>query len=180
MQARVEEKIRAATARLGAKGVEKISVSALCEKAGVSRASFYVYYKDIDDLIAKTRLYIIDKLDQQLCVLIDSGEATAKGNVPLVLDETDLVLLKCFTGKHIFWEFAYEANKMIFPRYEKKMIERYGEKYYNENKKTFELLINGGIGILYFDLLSYDKQTYKKNFVRVAKIAQNLFPGIKI
>ena len=66
----IEAKIRKAMAELAKKGVEKISVSDLCKKAGVSRASFYLYYNDMDDLIEKTLLYIVDKFGEQLSLIL--------------------------------------------------------------------------------------------------------------
>ena len=55
------------------------------------------------------------------------------------------------------------------------LIERWGEAYYNENKEKFEFLLNGGVAILYFDLLNFDKETYRKNMQRISQIAFEFF-----
>lgn len=175
MPASVEEKLRMTLAMLAEKEKEKISVSALCEKAGVSRASFYIYYEDLDDLINKTRNYIVNKLDKQLSVLLDVKDGKSFSESSLILTKTDIALLKGFTGKHIYWEFAIEANRIIWPKYEKKMIERWGEEFYNKNKEKFEFILNGGIATLYFDLLNFDKSTYVKNMGRISEIACEFF-----
>ncbi|MBQ9956848.1 MAG: TetR/AcrR family transcriptional regulator, partial [Ruminococcus sp.] len=154
---------------------EKISVSALCEKAGVSRASFYIYYADLEDLVNKTRNYIVNRLDEQLGVLLDVKDGKSFSESSLILTRTDIALLKGFTGKHIYWEFAVEANRILWPRYEKKMIERWGEKFFNENKEKFEFFLNGGVATLYFDLLNYDKTTYMKNMRRITEMASEFF-----
>ncbi len=175
MQISVEEKLRRTMAKLADKNIEKISVSSLCEKADISRASFYIHYNDMDDLIDKTREYIINKLDEQLNILLDIKDGVYYGKDLMVFDAVDISLLKGFTGKHVYWDFAMNANSIIFPRYKNKMIERWGEKYYNENKEKFEFLLNGGVATLYFDLLNYDKENYSKNLQRIAEIAYEFF-----
>lgn len=174
MQNLVEEKLRVTLAKLADNGTKKISVAALCEKAGISRASFYIYYSDLDDLINKTREYIINKLYEQLKIIVDIKSEEFSEETHMIFDDVDIALLKGFTGKNVYWEFAIEANNIIFPRYEKKMKERWGEEYYNNNKEKFEFLINGGIATFYFDLLNYDKAECVKNMKRTADIVREL------
>lgn len=76
-----------------------------------------------------------------------------------------------YTGKHVYWDFAVEANSVISHRFEKKMIELWGEEYYNENRERFEFLLNGGVGTLYFDLMNYNREEYIRNMSRIAKIS---------
>lgn len=175
MQNKVELKLRKALAELAYKEVEKISVSALCEKAEISRASFYLYYKDIDDLIAKTREYIINKLDEQLNVILHIKDGISTDIHRIVFTDDDIALLKGYTGKHVYWDFAVDTNRIITPRYNKKMIERWGEDYFNKNKAKFEFLLNGGVATLYFDLINYDRATYITNIIRITEIANELF-----
>lgn len=175
MQNSVEAKLRKVMAELAEKNVEKISVTSLCEKAGVSRASFYIYYKDLDDLINKTREYVINKLHEQLNVILDGKDGKEHYKYKIVFSEDDIALLRAFTGKHVYWDFAVDANKIIVPRCEKKMIERWGEDFYNEHRAVFEFVLNGGIATLYFDLLNFDRETYVKNMKRISDIADELF-----
>lgn len=175
MQVSVEERLRRTVAELSIKNVEKISVSALCEKAEVSRASFYLYYKDMEDLISKIREYIINKLDEQLNIILDIIDGGIKDKNRVVFTQEDIALLKVLTGKHVYWDFAVDANSIIQPRYEKKMRERRGDEYFEKNKEKFEFLINGGIATLYFDLTDFDRETYLKNMRRITQIAEELF-----
>lgn len=175
MQNSVELKLRRTLAELAYKEVEKISVSALCKKADVSRASFYLYYKDIDDLIVKNREYIIDKLDEQMNIIFDINYVANEDKYRIVFTEDDRALLKGFIGKDIYWNFAVDANRIITPRFRKKMIERWGEEFYNENKEKFEFILNGGVASLCLDLLNFNKDTYIKNMQRITDIANIIF-----
>ncbi len=178
MQSNVELKLRRTLAELADKEVEKISVSALCEKADVSRASFYIYYKDMDDLIAKTREYIINKLIDQLNIILDIRDGVRNDKNRVIFDDDDISLLKGFVGKHIYWNFAVDANRIITPRFKKKMIERWGEDYYNENEEKFEFVLNGGVATLCLDLMFFNKETYIKNMQRISDIANEIFSDI--
>ena len=175
MQNNVEVKIRKAMARLTEKNVRKISVSALCEKAGVSRASFYIYYKDLEDLIEKTREYIVNKLDEQFTILVEITDDDYTEEKCMIFDDIDIALLKGYTGRDVYWEFAVKANMIIGPRFEKKMKELHGEEKYNKNKEIFEFILNGSIGTFYFDLLNCDKATYIENIRRTYEIVKELF-----
>ena len=167
----VEEKLKEAFAELATKEAEKISVSALCEKADVSRASFYIHYKDLDDFVSKSREYIIDKLFEQFGIIFSLKK---NDKYKVIFTEKDIALLKGFIGNHVYWDFAIDANSIIGPRFKKLMIERYGEAFYSENKEKFEFLLNGGIALLCLDLMFYNKETYIKNIYRIAEIANKI------
>lgn len=169
----VEYKLRKALAEEAEKNSEKTYVSTLCEKAKVSRASFYLYYTDLEDFINKTREYIIDKLYEQLLVIMNI-HPTQKGRAKIVLDEVDLKLLKAYTAKNVYWDFAVTANKILTPKFKALMIERWGEEFFEEKKHIFEFLLNGGIASLYFDLTNYNKETYLKNMDRIGSITKEL------
>ncbi len=170
----VEVKVRKAMAELARKNIEKISVSAFCEKAGISRASFYLYYKDMDDLVEKNLEYIVEKFDEQLCLILNVKNRPYEEKYCIVFSEDDIALLKAFTGKNIYWKFAVFANNVIVPRFREKMIAFWGEETYREKEKVFEFLINGGTATLYFDLINYDRETYIKNMQRIAEITSEL------
>ena len=43
-----------------------ITVKEICEKAGVNRSTFYLHYETVDDLLAESAQYIIDKLIEHM------------------------------------------------------------------------------------------------------------------
>ena len=174
MKSKVEKNLIEAFSEIADKGEDKVSVSLLCEKADVSRASFYLYYKDIEDFSDKCLIYVVEKIYEQLMVIMDVARNTSADKQKIVLSEEDIRLLKAYTGKDVYWDFAKTANGIIWKRFSKLMIERWGEEYYNENKMVFEFLLNGGIATLYFDLIDFNKQKYLKNMDRITAIVKEL------
>ena len=178
MESKVEKSLYEALAEIAGKSEEKISVSSLCEKADVSRASFYIYYKDIDDFEKKCRTYISEKLFAQVLTITEN--AITPNQCRILLDESDIKLMRFFTGKHAYWGFAESANSVIAPRFKEKMIERWGEVFYEENKLLFEFILNGSIAMLYLDLLDFNKAKFVKSMNYITNIIRELFPLDKL
>ena len=51
---------------LSRRNINEINVSEICEKAGVSRMSFYRNFKSKDDLVEKSLMKILEKLKAML------------------------------------------------------------------------------------------------------------------
>ena len=158
------------------KNDEKLPVSTLCKKAGVSRAGFYVYYKDMEDFIDQGREYIVNRLFEQMMHIMKVEDNKQSRLNSLILTDTDIDLFKIYIGKHAYQDFALAANRVIFPKYEVVMIERWGEEYYEKNKQVFEFAFNGAFSMLVIDLLDFDKNTFIKNMGRITGIMKALFP----
>ncbi len=173
METNIDQKLRKAYIELVKKDEEKISVSALCKKGNVSRASFYIHYNNIDEFITKTRNYIVTKLFEQMISIIETSEASKPNK--LIFNETDLELFRIYIGTHNYQDFAFTANEILYPKYKELMVERWGEKYFEENERLFEFAINGAVGMLCLDLLYFDKETFMKNGKRMTRLIKDLF-----
>lgn len=174
MESKIEIKFYETFARWVSKSDEKLSVSSLCKKADVSRASFYIYYKDIDDFEDKCRDYIIEKLFGQIFIFLENS---AKPDIcHMIFSDSDIKMLKYFTGKNSYWDFAESGNEIIWGNFEKIMTERWGKEYFEANKLTFEFALNGSVAALYFDLLNYDKEIFARNMTYITNIMKDLFP----
>ena len=75
MDSAVERKLLKAYNELLRKNADKITVTSLCEKADVSRATFYLYYSSINEFTEKCREYIIKKLNAQAKLIITCDES---------------------------------------------------------------------------------------------------------
>lgn len=174
MENKIEIKLREAYSKLISKSAEKLTVKTLCEKADVSRAGFYLYYKDLEDFIAACRSYIVEKLCEQLKIAM-RNTSTAK-EYKMIFSETDIKLLKGFTGKHDYWDFAVMGNNIIWPEIKSILVGYWGEEYFNKNSEKFEFMITGSIATLYFDIINYDKETFYKNMIYTNNLVDELFP----
>lgn len=178
MAGKVEEQLRKAFVELMKTDDEKISVSALCKKGNISRASFYVHYDSIEEFVEKNREYTVNRIFDQMLSTIDAAGCIDRKykSYKMILTDTDIGLLSIYIGKHSYQHFAYTANKLIYPKFRKLMIEHWGEEYFTENESTFEFALNGSVAMLCIDLLSYDKETFTKNAHRITAIMKDLFP----
>ena len=59
-------------------GEDKISVSNLTEEADISRATFYLYYQNIDEFKEDTQKYIMSLFIKQIRMFLDAGKAGAQ------------------------------------------------------------------------------------------------------
>ncbi len=173
MENKVKTKLYEAYAKRVSKSDEKLSVSVLCEKADVSRASFYIHFKDIEDFEDKCRDYIIDKLFEQIFTFMKLRVNPYACD--MIFSSSDINMLKYFTNRHTYWDFAEKANVIIGDKFKTLMISRWGEEYYENNKDVFEFALNGSVATLYFDLLNYDEETFKRNMGYIANIVRELF-----
>ena len=79
--AETKERIRDAFFELYAeKKIERISIKEITEKAGLNRGTFYVYYKDIYDLLERTEDELIEELMEKV-----------KGIVTMILRDADII-----------------------------------------------------------------------------------------
>lgn len=177
MENKVKNNLLRALSEIAQGSKDKLTVSELCAKAGVSRASFYLYYTDIDDFYNKTRLYIIEKLYEQVIAIMQAADA-GQDKQKILLTDVDINLLKAYTDINLYWDFVILANDIIWKHFDKLMTERWGEDFYYRNKAYFEFMLSGGIGTLYFDLIASDKSDYLKSISRIVKIKRELFKDL--
>ncbi|WP_223694854.1 TetR/AcrR family transcriptional regulator [Leifsonia poae] len=84
-------KLRAAFLELAHEDPEKLTVSAICERTGIDRATFYRHFDSIDDLVADALADLADQANQQ-------WEATSTGS-GLQLPESTAIFVRYL--KHV-------------------------------------------------------------------------------
>jgi len=60
------------------KGFDNVKIQEITERAGLNRATFYLHYRDKNDLLVKHMTYTLEKLDQTVDIppVIDNGRLT--------------------------------------------------------------------------------------------------------
>lgn len=91
---------------LSEKDITKVSVSELCKKADINRATFYRYYLDIFDLLSKIQNEFVDELKDSY------KDYNSKDNE---LCDYVLALLKtCLNNKNLVKILFYSKNSISF------------------------------------------------------------------
>lgn len=90
------------------KPFEYITVSEICETAGVNRSTFYLHYENTSDLLKETTDYVIDRFTSYFAV--DAESITAK------FADCNLQDLKFISDKylHPYLSFIAENQRVFF------------------------------------------------------------------
>lgn len=178
MDKKINKRLLAAYAELIKKNEDKITVTLLCEKANISRASFYLYHKDIDSFIESIREYLINKFYKQMELILSVSDNELKSVLlrkNLVFDDSELKVLIFLALGSNFLAYAVDSQKFMLPRLELFFINSFGEDYYNNNRAKFEYFINGFVMMLYYNLINYDEEKIKFEIFGSRALAKHLF-----
>ena len=89
------------------KPFEYITISEICETAGVNRSTFYLHYENTCDLLQETTRYVLDNF-------ISYFSVDAK-NITLKFEKCTLQELNFITEEYLYPYFSYiKENKSIF------------------------------------------------------------------
>ncbi len=163
MNKNINRKLITAYGKLLEKENEKISVTALCEKARVARASFYIYYSDLEEFQKKLSDYIVDKFFKQSVVIITCNDAelrtvTKKEN--LLFDSCELKILAHMIKGTNYIDFVLLAESYLVDEsceavYTSEMRERY--------KEDIDFFSRGYLPILIDGLTDYEEARFRRD-----------------
>ncbi len=92
---------------LDQKPFEYITISEICEKAGVNRSTFYLHYENISDLLKETTAYVIDKFTSYFSVDFES--------ITTRFENCDLQDLKFINEKYLHPYLSFiKENQRVF------------------------------------------------------------------
>lgn len=144
----------------------KMTVSYLCRKAGIARATFYLHYKSFDEFIETEKKYIIRKLLKEAFFLLMCDDKELKNAVKkenLIFDEYDCILLGYFTSNENCIEFGSKAFLNAEKFFSDSDIPKaLAEKMLSGMHKGYEAFFAGYICIVYFCLSNYDETRFRK------------------
>ena len=129
------------------KDINKITISELCAKCDINRATFYRYYLDIYDLLEKIEQELIDELKELLLTYKNySIKDLIKEYLKVVLENKNLIKVLFTNSKNLYFlngfiEFFYENCKS-------KLFDVVSNQ--SENEKTIGsiFVVNGTLGII--------------------------------
>lgn len=179
MDSRIKIKLRETYLKLKNKNTQRISVTQLCKKSGVSRAAFYLHYKDIDDFISKNRDDIILKLFEQLKVILrsdDSELTTILLEKNLLLNKSERALLGCLFDSNDLIFLNNKSNWSITSGNEALFSYEPIKDYYKIHHLEIGFYMNGFIPILYQNLINYNEKKFYIEVMMSRDIMRSILP----
>ena len=166
MKQRIEFKLLETYSEMTRKYGEKVSVTTLCKKAGIARATFYLHFKDIEDFIEKSKCSLCEKLIFQAFIFLrcsdkDLSKAIKEEN--LYMNKEERALLKYFLYGSNYIDFSTMFFKVgIEKTKELKELKDVFQKGLSGEKINYEVFFNGYFSILVLGLSDYEEKRLKK------------------
>lgn len=158
---------------------EKITITTLCEKADISRATFYVYFSDIDDFYEKINKYMIDKFFCQATLILSCSESEFSKTVKkenLIFDENELVILSHMIKGVKYIDFALLVDEYYSDKNNHLL---YTTEMWNKYRREIDIFFRGYLPILITDLYEYDELRFKKDMIYCRLFFRELYKYMK-
>ncbi|MBU5450117.1 TetR/AcrR family transcriptional regulator [Acetivibrio sp. MSJd-27] len=160
------------------KPLEYITISELCETAGVNRSTFYLHYENTCDLLDETTRYLLDNF---LSYFTNNTRAIAFNLLECELDELNFISNKYLTpyltyikdNKEIFLTALSHVRSFGFDSVYKRMFENIFNPildrfhYPEEDRKYVMMYYLNGINAISFEWL---KEDCNKSIEDISKI----------
>lgn len=165
------------------KGEDKVNVSSLTEEADVSRATFYLYYQNIEEFEEDTAKYVSLLFIKQLRLFITSAnleelkQVTKRKN--LIFTDDDFELFACLFPKSKGFNINSKIFNFLFDNFFENISNYFDEKYVKKNRDKFDLFYIGFCGVMRENFLDYHADKVYRDILRTVEIWEILFPDYK-
>ena len=164
------------------KNADQISVSSLCKEADVSRATFYLYYQNIDEFKEDAEKYTISLFIKQIEIFLESGKTKAalgckKRN--LIFTDDDFELFYCLFSKNRGFGFDEKVLNFAFSMFYKQSSSKFSKRFFEKNKAKFDLFYIGYASVMRENFLDYHSDKVYRDILRTIEIWDYLFPDYK-
>lgn len=129
------------------KEIDKITVSELCEKSDINRATFYRYYIDIYDLLLKIELEFANELKDKLTNYTSSSfKDIVIEYLKYLKDNKEFVKIIFGNSKNLY--FLYDFFEYFFENFKNKWFININGLDEESKKILFIFMFNGCLGII--------------------------------
>lgn len=163
MYKKINRKLLAAYSKLLQREIEKISVTSLCDKAGIARATFYIYYSSMEEFYKKLSDYIIDKLFKQSVAIINCNDADFRTVIKkenLLFDDDEIYILRDMIKGTNYIDFATLTESYYADR---KNDSLYTTEMWSNHKDGIDLFSRGYLPILLSDITDYNEVRFRND-----------------
>lgn len=182
LSTKTQRRLRKAYCRLLlGKNRDKINVSILTEEADVSRATFYLYYQNIDEFVEDMEKYILSLFVKQIRIFLDSGKAEVKQACKkknMIFTDDDFKLFSALYSD-IGFGFDEQKFKILFNIFNENIPEYFDKKFVKKNKERFDLFYIGYACVMRDNFFDYNSDKVYRDVLRSMVVWDFLFPDHK-
>lgn len=164
------------------KGEDKVNVSTITEEADISRATFYLYYQNIDEFKEDTLKYIISLYIKQIRIFLEAGKAEVKEACKrknLIFTDDDFDLFSClFSGTRGFG-FDQKIFELVFNDFSENISDFFDKRFVKKNKDRFNLFYIGYASVMRPNFIDYHSDKVYRDILRTIELWEFLFPDYK-
>lgn len=164
------------------KQADKINVSSLTEEADISRATFYLYYQNVDEFKEDTYKYIVTLYIDQIRIFLEAGKQGAQQACKrknLLFTDDDFDLFSCLIADTVDFGFGKQTYNFVFQHFAEHVLVYFGEKFVKKNKDRFDLFYIGYAGAMRNNFLDYHPDKVYRDILRAMEMWDVLFPKYK-
>ncbi len=181
LNTKTHRRLRRAYCRLVKDG-KKVNVSTLTDEADISRATFYLYYKDIEEFIKSTETYIITEFLSQICTFLNGTRSEVKEKCRkrnLAFTEDDFELFRCVLANDRGFSFEKGKLRTVFNIFFDNTTKYFSQRFIKKNKSRFELFYIGYVTVMRDDFFDYHSDRVARDVLRTMDVWDYLFPDYK-
>lgn len=157
---------------------DKRSVTLLCEKSGVSRGTFYLYYRDLEDFEIRIGNEIMQKFIHQVIDIIfcsDDELAEKLKEKNFLLNKTERSLFYKLGNSFGYLNFVEKKNEEPIELLKNRCKKIIGEDLYEKHEFKLEFFLNGVSILLFLSLIDYDESKVLFEMRESRRIIKTLF-----
>lgn len=187
IEKKVKKRLRHATCQIMEEencDIYDIKVSDLAQRAGISRATFYNHYENIDSFRKETFNYLVDIIIKQMFVLLSGGRESLKENCKeknLVVDQDDRRLIAA-TNSNVSFDLVLDNLKNIYQCFvDNGFRSFFGEENILDKASSVDFFLQGYI-ISLSDFFSqdFDYKRFLREMNYTFDFFEHLFPDKKL
>lgn len=161
-------------------GYEKISVTAICSRAEINRATFYKHYLDVPDLVDKLQEAVIDKITAKL-------EAASYENIDEFVTNTLKYMRESMKDDLSLMSFVSQSGSefskklvLLFYDHFSEALSVYADSDPDLNKEVlFAYISAGSVGVIDYWNKSGFAESEEQIAAKILKLAKMTLSGIQ-
>lgn len=158
--------------------INKISVKQLTQVADLSRATFYVYYSNVEEFFQDTINYFYSIISKQLIKFLEDGRENAAANCKrknLLLTEEDIELFTTLINCNSNFYFIHNGMTYGCIAVSDYLKKTFGDEYYNNNFSRIHFFVRGYVFTMNENMVNYDPEKNYRDLIRIFNLWDFLF-----